>query len=55
MCNAKRDLHLVGYTILKSDVINKIDRIYISGIEPKSVILSQPKYCKKKILNVMLK
>ena len=34
---------LDGYTILKSDLINNMDHMHISGIEPSSMILSQTK------------
>ena len=41
--NIIRDFYLGVYTILKSDLINKVDHMRISGTEPSSVILSQTK------------
>ena len=40
----ERDFYLYGYTSLKSDIINDIEYMPISGIEPSSVILSQTMY-----------
>ena len=39
----KRDFYLDVYTIFKSDLINNMDHMRISGTEPSSVILSQTK------------
>ena len=39
----ERDFYLDVYTILKSDLINIMDHMRISGTEPSSAILSQTK------------
>ena len=39
----KRDFYSDVYTILKSEWINNMDHMRISGTEPSSVILSQTK------------
>ena len=39
----KRDYYLDVYTSFKSDLINNMDHMRISGTEPLSVILSQIK------------
>ena len=38
-----RDFYLDVYTIFKSDLINNMDHMRISGTKPSSVILSQIK------------
>ena len=39
--NLKKDFYSHVYTIFKSEYINDIDHMRISGTEPSSVILSQ--------------
>ena len=43
MFKLKGDFLWDGYTVLNSDWINNMDLIFMSGIEPSSVILIQPK------------
>ena len=45
--NINRDFYSDVYTILNRILINDIDHMRISGIEPSSVILSQRKKVKK--------
>ena len=42
--HVQKDFWYDGYTILKSDGINNMDHMRISGIEPSSVIIIQTKY-----------
>ena len=45
--NSKRDFYQYVYTIFKSDLINNMDHMRISGTEQSSVILSQTKLSKR--------
>ena len=51
LIETQRDFYQDGLTILLSDLMNNMDHMRISGIEPLSAILCQTAYCKKKNWN----